>query len=151
MNFFKEIFDILWYLAYIGFLGIGVILYVSSKFAKFLPTLGVYKVPGEFVGIIMMILGAWLGGGVYNEQKWNEKLKEDKNRATRIEGKATQINNGVSIEYRDRAKTVVDVREKIKTEIKVVEEYIDRDCKVNDDAIRIHNQAAQGKIVEKKE
>lgn len=146
MMFFKELFEVLWYLAYIAFVGIGVILYVASKFAKFLPTFGVYKLPAEIIGIILLVTGAWLGGALYNEQSWDEKLRKANERAERAEKKAQQINTIIKIEYRDRVKVVTETREVIKTEIKEVAKYIDRDCKVADVAVRIHNEAALGKV-----
>jgi hypothetical protein len=151
MMFFKEIFDVLWYLAYIAFIGVGAILYIASKFAKFLPTFGTYKLPAEIGGIILLVAGAWLGGGLHNEQAWNEKLRKANERAEKAEKNARQVNTEIKIEYRDRIRTVTETKEKIKTEIQIVREYIDRECKITDDAIRIHNEAALNKIKTVKE
>lgn len=150
MFFFKEIFEVLWYLAYIAFFGIGLILYVASKFVKYLPTLGAYKVPAEIGGVVMLVIGAWLGGALYNEESWDEKLRKANQRAERAEKNGRKINTEIKIEYRDRVKVVTDTKVVIETKIKEVATYIDRACTVTDEAVWIHNQAAQGKIIEKK-
>ena len=42
----------------------GVSLYIGSKLVRWIPMMGQYKLPAELVGVVLLVVGAYLFGGV---------------------------------------------------------------------------------------
>lgn len=124
---------------------IGLVGSIFNKFVSNIPFLSQYSKIIKPVALVTLIVGLYLEGGLANEMRWREKVKDLEQQVKLSEEKAKTINKEIVIEYKDRVKVVKDVQVVIQERIKEVEKLIDAQCVVAPQAIEILNDAALNK------
>lgn len=129
----------------------GLIGFAATYLLKFvpLPALYIYKTPIQIGSIILIVIGTYMSGAIYNEEAWLARVKE-------LEAKveAAQV---------ESSKENVKIETKVVTKTQVVKErgaeiikYIDREivkydtkflpggeCEIPKEFIKLHNKAAE--------
>ena len=125
----------------------GVALYIASKLVKWLPLMGQYKLPAELVGVVLLVVGAYLFGGHGVQQAWLARVQELEAKVKVAEEKSQQVN------------TVI--QEKIVTKVKVIKEnvYVNREiikevagkqldaqCTLPKSTVSLHDSASRNEV-----
>jgi hypothetical protein len=133
-------------------LTVGVLLYVASKLVAWLPMIRSYKLPFEFVGIILYGCAAYFLGGFSNEEKWITRVKELEEKIRVAEEKSQEVNTIIKTKVIYKTKIVKQKQIEYVDRIKEVAVQIDAKCDVDPEAIEILNKAAEDptKVEEKK-
>lgn len=123
---------------------------VAGFFIKFIPFVNQYRLPVQIVSVILLVSGVYFKGGYANEMAWREKVKAAEERAAIAEKKAEETNVQIETKIVERVKKVKEVQYVIQEKIVKEKELIDKDCRVPQVAIDIHNDAAKNRKPEEK-
>jgi hypothetical protein len=123
---------------------------VAGFFIKFIPFVNQYRLPVQIVSVILLVAGVYFKGGYANEMAWREKVKAAEERAAIAEEKAKETNVQIETKIVERVKKVKEVQYVIQEKIVKEKELIDKDCRVPQVAIDIHNDAAKNRKPEEK-
>lgn len=132
---------------YYIFAVIGVSLYIGSKLVKWIPMMGQYKLPAELVGVLLLVVSAYLCGSYSVQQAWLARVAELEAKVKTAEEQSQKVN------------TVI--QEKVVTQIKVVKEnvYVNREiikevagkqldasCSLPKSTISLHDSASRNEV-----
>lgn len=103
---------------------VGIVGLISTYFvkllAKFVPPLYVYKTPIQIISIVLIVLGVFMTGAIYNNDQWEAKVKELQDKVKIAEEKSKEVN--------------VEIVEKVVVQNKIIKEkgdvvikYIDKE------------------------
>ena len=125
----------------------GVSLYIGSKLVTWIPMMGQYKLPAELVGVILLVVGAYLFGGYGVQSVWQARVAE-------LEAKVK-----IAEEQSQKVNTVI--QERVVTKIKVVKEnvYVNREiikevagkqldasCSLPKSTVSLHDSASRNEV-----
>lgn len=129
-----------------GILIVGLLGYLITYLLKFipLPVLYVYRTPIQIVSVLMIVFGVYMAGSIANENAWKERVAQLEKEYAESKVESEKVNTEVVTKY-------ITKREVIKQKGEDVVRYIDREivkynevCKLPDEVIKIHNDAAKG-------
>lgn len=129
-----------------GILIVGLLGYLITYLLKFipLPVLYVYRTPIQIVSVLMIVFGVYMAGSIANENAWKERVAQLEKEYAESKVESEKVNSEVVTKY-------ITKREVIKQKGEEVVRYIDREivkynevCKLPDEVIKIHNDAAKG-------
>lgn len=138
------------YMVVLGVLISGAALYAISLVLKFIPNFAWLRSPARSVSVILLIIGVYFYGSYDTEMSWRKKEEDAKKDITVIEEKSNDVNIVTKNVYITREKIIKDTQKEIQEKIVEVEKIIDRECKVQPEAISILNQAAKYPLEDKK-
>ncbi len=133
-----------------GLMSLGLTLYVASKLVAWIPLMGQYKLPAELIGVLVLVVGAFLFGGYGVEMGWRAKVAELQEQIRVAEEKSQEVK--VQIQEKIVYKTkVVKERETVYVD-KIVEiaKEVDAKCDVDPRVIEQINKAAEDPFKEDK-
>lgn len=133
-----------------GLVGVGLALYVLSKIIRWLPLISRYKFPAEILGVLLLVVGAYVFGSYGTEMVWRERVREMEEKVAIAEQKSKEKNVEIRTKIVEKIKEVKVVQEVVKNIIVEKEKIIDAQCKVAPEAIDILNMAATGELKEEK-
>jgi hypothetical protein len=125
-------------------IGLGLALYIASKLVSIIPFINRYKLPAEIVGVISLVLGAYMYGGYGTEKMWRERVANAEEKIRIAEQQAIDANSKIQTKIVERVKEITVFQDRIKEVIVEKEKVIDAQCKVAPEAIDILNTAAKG-------
>ena len=124
----------------------GVILYVASKLVSWIPLMGRYRLPAELVGIMALVVAAYLFGGV----SYREQIAEMKERVKIAEEKSQQVNTVIETRVVEKIKVVKENvyinREIIK---EVAGKQLDAQCTLPRSTVSLHDSASRNEVPER--
>ena len=133
------------WLTYLLF-GAGVLLYVASKLVSWIPLMGRYRLPAELVGIMALVVAAYLFGGV----SYREQIAEMKERVKIAEEKSQQVNTVIETRVVEKIKVVKENvyinREIIK---EVAGKQLDAQCTLPRSTVSLHDSASRNEVPER--
>ena len=103
--------------------------------------MGQYKLPAELVGVVLLVVGAYLFGGYGVQKAWLERVAELEAKVKAAESKSQEVNTVIQTKIVERVKVVEKKVEVVKKEIEVQKDVINAECKINDVAIELYNKA----------
>ena len=127
------------------FLLLGILATLASFFVSAIPLLDKYRLPAQFISVILLASGVYFKGGYEIEKTWRAKVAELEVKLEVAQNAAKNVNVQVETQIVEKIKYVDRVKWKTKTVIKEVEKVIDAECKVAPEALTILNSAAQNK------
>ncbi len=122
----------------------GLVLYIASKLIKWFPIISRYKLLSEVVGVVLLVVGAYIYGAYGTEMAWREKVKELEAKVAESEAKSKTANSVIQEKIVTKVKEIKVFQDRIKEVIVEKEKIIDAQCKVPVEALDILNQAAKG-------
>lgn len=122
----------------------GFVLYIVSKLIKWFPIINRYKLLSEIVGVVLLVVGAYLYGSYGTEMAWRDKVKELEAKVAESEAKSKTANSVIQEKIVTKVKEIKVFQDRIKEVIVEKEKIIDAQCKVPVEALDILNQAAKG-------
>lgn len=117
---------------------------VASWIGRYIPFYGRYATILKPIGIVLLVVGVWLRGSYDTEMIWRERVAEIEKKVEVAEAKSQETNVVIQEKIVEKEKIVTQYIDLVKTEIQVQKEYIDKDCKVSDEAINVYNKSVAG-------
>ena len=127
-----------------GALTIGLAGFLIATFLKILPFVNIYRRPIQIVSVLLLIAGIWGKGAYEIEKEWRARVAELEAKVQAAEARSKEINTKIVTRVVTKTQQHTVYRDKIKREIEVQKEYIDRDCKLNPKAVELYNKAVIG-------
>ena len=124
---------------------VGLTATVAGFFIKFIPFVNQYRLPTQIVGVLLLVLGVYFKGGYSTEMAWRDKVKAAEERAALAEKQAAETNVKIQTKIIEKIKIVKEVEVVNRDRIVKEKEYIDKECKVPQVAVDIHNDAAKNR------
>ena len=130
-------------LFFIGIIGVAV-----TYLLKFIPipALYVYRTPIQIISILLVAFGTFMSGAIWNEDAWKARVAQLEKEAAEANAKSGQVTVETVTKYVDRTKVI---REKGEQIVRVVDREVVKYndiCKMPEEVVRIHNEAAKGSI-----
>jgi hypothetical protein len=122
----------------------GLVLYIASKLIKWFPVISRYKLLSEVVGVVLLVVSAYIYGAYGTEMAWREKVRELEAKVAESEAKSKTANSVIQEKIVTKVKEIKVFQDRIKEVIIEKEKIIDAQCRVPDEALDILNQAAKG-------
>ncbi len=119
--------------------------FVLHRILRWFPALSPYYLILQVISAALLVAGIYLKGGYSVEMEWRTKVAELEEKVRVAEEKGKQVNTVIQKVYIDKIKTVKDTQVVIQEKIKEVEKIIDKECKVPEVAVDIHNDAAKNR------
>jgi len=107
-----------------GITGLGIALYFSGWFMKWIPGISGYRLPLRILGILLTLSGIFFLGGYGVELSWRAKVEEMQKKVDEAAAQAAAVTRTIS---EDVQKETVVVKEKGETIIKYVDKWNDRE------------------------
>ena len=123
---------------------------VAGFFIKFIPFVTQYRLPVQIVSVVLLVAGVYFKGGYATEMAWRDKIKAAEERAVIAEEKAKETNVKIQTKIVEKIKVVKEIQVVNQERIVREKEYIDKECKVPQVAVDIHNDAAKNRKPEDK-
>jgi len=123
-------------------LSLGILLYLAASFLWMIPTLGIYKIPAQIVGGILICVGVYLEGGISYKDKIALEVSELKVKLAAAEVKSSEKNVEIVTKV---VKDTKVIHTKGETIIKYIEKNsgeINKGCIISPDVIDALNKAA---------
>lgn len=124
-------------------------LIISTFLLKWIPVVSQYKLPVQLGSIAALAIGIWFEGGISNEHKWLERVKELEAKIAVAEAQSKQENVKI-------VEKVVKRTEFITRRGQDIVQYVDREvgkyddrfkpggiCEIPKEFIKAHNDAAE--------
>ena len=109
---------------------------------SYFPTLGIYARFFKPVAGIVTLLCVFMYGGSGVQAMWEEKVRLAQEEADKKALLAQQLNDDLERERQKKAEVRIEYRDRIKTEIHVKKEFIDKDCRIDPAVPDLLNKAA---------
>ena len=128
-----------------GVLISGAVLTVLSFFTSWIPFITQYRVPVQVLGTVLLTAGVYFKGGEAAELQWRNRVAELQQQVNIAQEKSRAATDRLNDEVKRNKQTVKDTTTAIKQDIARNAQQLDKECRVSDAAIEIHNNAAQNK------
>lgn len=130
--------DVIWHFLIIaGIAAIGL-----ASLLKNIPIISKYKLPLQYGGIVVVLISVWMEGNIFNEAKWQARVKELEEKVAIAESKSIKENEKIVTKF-------VTKREYYRERGNDVVQYVDREitkydntCPVPKEVVKAHNDAA---------
>ena len=122
---------------------IGGGLYIASKLVKWIPLMGQYKLPAELVGILVLLVGAYLSGGYGVEMAWRDKVRELEEKIKVAESKSQEVKVQIQEKIIYKTKVVKEKETVYIDRIKEIAKEVDAKCEVDPRVVEQLNNAAE--------
>lgn len=119
----------------------GVLGLVASLFLSIVPLVKQYKLPLQAISIVVLVIAIFFEGSIYNEQVWQDRIKELEEKVQIAEQKSKEENVRIETKVVEKIKVVKEKVNVIKKEIQLKKELINKDCTLSDEAIEMYNRA----------
>lgn len=122
---------------------LGLVGVAAGYIARWIPFFSTYRGPLQILGVILLVLGVWMRGGYDTEMAWRAKVEELEAKIKVAEAKSQQANQDLAKALKDKSKTIKETQIVIQERIKEVEKQIDKECRVDRQAVQILNDSAR--------
>jgi hypothetical protein len=143
------ILGLLDYVAHLALIG-GAAAYVLGIFARRFIFTENYGLLLKVVGAAVFIIAVFFEGIIFNNTGWKEKVAEMENKVAAAEQKSADANSALEAEQKKKQEIVIQYRDVVKKEIQVQREIINKECKLDDQALEIYNKSVTGPMETKK-
>jgi len=129
-----------------GLIIVGLVGISASWIARWLPYFNLYRGPIQLIGVVCLVVGVYFKGGADVERSWRERVKAVEAKIKIAEQQSQAANEKLSEELKSNKKLIQEVKNANTASIKANAEQIDRECRVPDIAISLHNRASLNQI-----
>ena len=125
-------------------IALGLLGFVVASFIKIFPYINIYRLPIQIASVLLFTLGVYWRGGYAVEQEWQERVRQVEAQLAEARKRSQKINTKIVTRVVKKVERHTVYRDKIRREIQIQKEYINRDCKLNPQAVELYNRAVQG-------
>lgn len=128
---------VVWHLLLI----ISLLTIAFTYFLRMIPFVGANAIQLRFAAIVLLVLTVWMEGGIANEAKWQERVRELEARVAAAEKQAAETNTKIETVYVDRVEVVKEIQYVVRKDIERAATELDANCRISPRAIELLNQA----------
>ena len=125
----------------------GVSLYIASKLVKWIPMMGQYKLPSELVGVVLLVVGAYLFGGHNVQQAWLARVAELEAKVKVAEEQSKQVNTIIETKVITKVKVI---KENVYVNREIIKEVagkqLDASCSLPKSTVSLHDSASRNEV-----
>ena len=125
-------------------------LYIGSKLVKWIPMMGQYKLPAELVGVVLLVVGAYLFGGHNVQQAWLARVAELEAKVKIAEEKSQQVNTIIETKIVTKVKVI---KENVYVNREIIKEVagkqLDASCSLPKSTVSLHDSASRNEVAER--
>jgi hypothetical protein len=125
-------------------------LYIGSKLVKWIPLMGQYKLPAELVGVVLLVVGAYLFGGHNVQQAWLARVAELEAKVKIAEEKSQQVNTVIETKIVTKVKVI---KENVYVNREIIKEVagkqLDASCSLPRSTVSLHDSASRNEVAER--
>lgn len=129
--------DFVWHLLLI----ISLVTIAFTYFLRMIPFVGANATQLRFAAIALLVLAVWMEGGIANEAKWQERVRELEAKVAEAEKRAAEANAKIEYVYVDKVQVVKEIQYVVRKEIERAANELDANCRIPPRAIELLNQA----------
>lgn len=123
----------------------GILGYAATYLLRFIPipTVYMYKTPIQLASILLIVIGVFMSGAIYNEEAWLERVREMEAKVAEAQAKSAEENT--KIVEKVITKTQI-IKEKANNTVKYIDREVvkyDNTCVIPKEFIKAHNDAAE--------
>jgi hypothetical protein len=126
-------------------LGSLVLLFISFLVSNLIPL--IYRIPAQYLALILVAGSLWLEGGLANEESWRAKVAAQQLEIARLDAASKEVTIKTVTKYIERTRVV---KEKANVIVKEIPKYItkehDSQCAIPRAAIVLHDAAAKNEL-----
>lgn len=122
--------------------GAGLVAFFFASIFSHFPPLKPYMMLVKPLGGIAALVCVFMYGGSGVQAMWEEKVRIAQEEVDRKAAEAAELNKKLSDERKKKQEVRVEYRDRIKTEIQVQKEFIDKDCKIDPKVNELINKSA---------
>ena len=120
----------------------GLVIFLLSGILSHVPSLGIYAKLIKPISGIVTLACVFMYGGAGVQAMWEEKVRVAQEEADKKAAQAEQLNKDLDRERKKKAEVRIEYRDRIKTEIQIQREVIDKDCRIDPKVPELLNKAA---------
>lgn len=133
-----------------GIFFLGLLGLLTTYLLKFIPipVIRVYQQPIQLVAILLVSIGTFMSGAVWNENAWKNRVAELEKQVAETAIKSQELTSKTNAKYIERTKVIKEKSDEI---IKVIDREVvkyNETCKLPAEVIKLHNTAAKGLVNE---
>jgi len=125
-------------------------LYIGSKLVKWIPMMGQYKLPAELVGVVLLVVGAYLFGGHNVQKAWLARVAELEAKVKIAEEKSQQVNTVIETKIVTKVKVI---KENVYVNREIIKEVagkqLDASCSLPKSTVSLHDSASRNEVAER--
>jgi len=125
-------------------------LYIGSKLVKWIPMMGQYKLPAELVGVVLLVVGAYLFGGHNVQKAWLARVAELEAKVKIAEEKSQQVNTVIETKIVTKVKVI---KENVYVNREIIKEVagkqLDAQCTLPKSTVSLHDSASRNEVAER--
>lgn len=122
--------------------GTGLVAFFFASIFSHFPPLKPYMMFVKPLGGLAALVCIFMYGGSGVQAMWEEKVRIAQEAADKKAAEAADLNKRLSDERKKKQEVRVEYRDRVKTEIQVQREFIDKECKIDPKVPELLNKAA---------
>lgn len=123
---------------------LGILGLLIASLIKFIAFINIYRTPIMLISAALLVVGIYYKGAVEIETKWRTRVAELEIEVKKAEAKSAEINTEIVTKTVTKIQKQIEYRDRVRTEIQVKKEFIDKDCKLTPEAVEAYNKAIAG-------
>jgi hypothetical protein len=123
---------------------LGILAFLIASLVKHFPVINIYRIPIQIAAVVLMVFGVYSRGALSIELEWKKRVADLEQQVAAAEKRSAVINTKIVTKVVTQVRKQTEYRDRVRTEIQVQKEYIDKDCKLNPTAIEMYNRAISG-------
>ena len=138
-------------------LAAGVLGLLASFVLKFIPVISTYKLPIQTAAILLIIIGVWFEGAMYNQAEWEARVAEMQVKIAEAEAKSQEVNVQIITKtvkklelVRTRGNDIINYVDREVIKDKEIIKFVEN-CPIPQIIINTHNAAALNQPIEDKQ
>jgi hypothetical protein len=126
---------------------LGLLLYIASKMAQWIPIMAQYRIPAELVGVLCLCAGAYFFGWRGNEEHWLAKIKELEEKVQIAESRSREVNTVIETKFVTKIKVI---KETVYANKEIIREVagaqLDSQCSLPQSSVVLLNSASRNEV-----
>lgn len=124
----------------------GILGLLATYLLKFIPipSIALYRTPIQLASIILIVLGTFMSGALWNEDAWKARVAELEKQVAEASVQSEKVTTKYVTKYVDRTKVIKEKGEQI---VQLIDREVvkyDNTCKLPSEVVKLHNEAAKG-------
>jgi c-di-AMP phosphodiesterase-like protein len=125
----------------------GIVGIIASTVISIIPVIQAYRLPLQILSIILLVVGVWHEGALFNQAAWEEKVSKLEEQIKKSESRVPEINTEVVTKYKTKVKEITTKGNDVVTYIDREVIKFDKTCPIPDSVIHALNAAALNKPI----
>lgn len=122
--------------------GVGLTAFFFASIFSHFPPIRPYMMLVKPLGGIAALICVFMYGGSGVQAMWEEKVRVAQEAADKKAAEAADLNKKLSDERKKKSEVRVEYRDRVRTEIQVQKEFIDKECKIDPKVPELINKSA---------